>query len=113
MSVVMPSFTATDLIAGTTTPSGGKVVAPEEVAKAVVKVIERPKTHVVVPYSMRFMAPLMSMMGPRSRRWLNARVGSDNAFLVVDRDARKTYEARVAASLDRVDGRPANNDLNG
>jgi hypothetical protein len=62
---------------------------------------------------MRFMAPLMSMMGPRSRRWLNARVGSDRAFLVVDRDARQTYEARVATSLDPVDGRPGNNDLNG
>lgn len=105
VSVVLPSFTATDLIWGTTTPSGGKVVAPEAVAKAVVKVIERPKTHVVVPHSMRFIAPLMSMMGPRNRRWINARVGSDHAFLVVDRNARQAYEARVEAALDPVECR--------
>jgi hypothetical protein len=96
----MPPFTHTELIAGTKTPSGSKVVSPDEIARAVVKVLEHPKTHVVVPYSMRFIAPLMSMMGPKSRRWLNARVGSDQAFLTVDRGARQAYEARVETSLD-------------
>lgn len=103
VSVVLPSFTATDLIAGTETPSGGKVVPPGTVADAIVNVLKRPKTHVVVPASMRFMAPLMSLMGPKSRRWLNARVGSDSALLTVDRRARQRYEQRVASALDPIE----------
>ena len=95
VSVVMPPFTATDLIAGTRTPLGSKPVAPANIAAAVVKVLEKPKTHVVVPYPMRFMAPLMSMLGPRGRRWLNARVGSDRVFLDFDADARRAYQQRA------------------
>ncbi|MFN8227930.1 MAG: SDR family oxidoreductase [Mycobacterium sp.] len=95
VSVVMPPLTATDLIAGTRTPLGSKPVAPADIAAAVVKVLEKPKTHVVVPYPMRFMAPLMSMLGPRGRRWLNARVGSDRVFLDFDADARRAYQQRA------------------
>lgn len=95
VSVVLPPFTATELISGTSTPMGSKPVAPADIAAAVVKVLEKPKTHVVVPYPMRFLAPLMSMLGPRGRRWLNARVGSDRAFLDFDVEARRAYQQRA------------------
>jgi NADP-dependent 3-hydroxy acid dehydrogenase YdfG len=103
VSVVMPPFTATELIAGTKTPLGSKPVQPEQIAAAVVKVLEKPKTHVVVPYPMRFMAPLMSMLGPRGRRWLNARVGSDRAFLEFDVVARQAYEQRAEGATGLLD----------
>jgi len=103
VSVVMPPFTATELISGTRTPQGSKPVAPEAIAAAVVKVLDKPKTHVVVPYPMRFMAPLMSMLGPRGRRWLNARVGSDRVFLDFDADARREYQQRAETATGVLD----------
>jgi NADP-dependent 3-hydroxy acid dehydrogenase YdfG len=102
VSVVMPPFTATELISGTTSPAGSKPVAPEVIADAVVKVLQKPKTHVVVPYSMRFIAPLMSMLGPRGRRWLNAKVGSDRSFLDFDVTARNSYQQRAETATGVV-----------
>lgn len=108
VSVILPPFTATELIAGTKTPLGSKAVQPEQIAAAVVKVLQKPKTHVVVPYPMRFAAPLMSMLGPRGRRWLNARVGSDRMFLDFDVDARRAYQQRAEAATGVLDtGRSA------
>ncbi|STZ74206.1 short-chain alcohol dehydrogenase [Mycolicibacterium fortuitum] len=103
VSVVSPPFTATDLIAGIGTPSGSKAVTPDAIATAVVTVIERPRTHVVVPHSMRFIAPLMSMMGPRSRRRLNKLVGSDRAFLDYDGAARRAYQQRIDTAMGAND----------
>ncbi|MDH6246520.1 SDR family oxidoreductase [Mycobacterium sp. OTB74] len=100
ISAVQPPFTTTELIAGITTPSGSKPVTPETIAAAVVRVLEKPTTHVTIPRSMRVVAPLMSMMGPRSRRWLNRRVGSDRAFLEFDSDARRAYQQRIENPSD-------------
>jgi len=52
---------------------------------------------------MRFMAPLMSMLGPRGRRWLNARVGSDRVFLDFDADARREYQQRAETATGVLD----------
>lgn len=100
VSVVLPPFTATELIAGIDSPAGSRPVTPEAIARAVAQVLIRPKTHVVVPYSMRFMGPLMSLMGPRSRRLLNRMVGSDRAFLEFDAAARDHYRRRVESASD-------------
>ena len=111
VSVVMPPFTATELIAGTKTPLGSKPVQPEQIAAAVVKVLQKPKTHVVLPYPMRLMAPLMSTFGPRGRRWLNARVGSDRVFLDFDVGARRAYQQRAEDAIGVLDsGRPVDVD---
>jgi NADP-dependent 3-hydroxy acid dehydrogenase YdfG len=104
VSVVLPPFTATDLVAGTTTPAGSKAVAAEVIADAVVGVLKKPRTHVVVPYSMRFIGPLMSMLGPRGRRWLNGRFGSDRAFLDFDVAARQAYAQRAETATGLVTG---------
>ncbi|MCV4732388.1 SDR family NAD(P)-dependent oxidoreductase, partial [Escherichia coli] len=49
VSVIMPPFTNTELISGTKSGGAIKPVEPEEIAAAIVKTLDKPKTHVSVP----------------------------------------------------------------
>jgi NADP-dependent 3-hydroxy acid dehydrogenase YdfG len=95
VTVIMPPFTNTELISGTSGTAATKPVQPEEIAAAVVRALEKPKTHLSVPAPLRFIAALASMLGPRGRRWLNKRLGLDRVFLDVDTGARRAYEDRA------------------
>ena len=99
VSVVLPTFTNTELIAGTHTSAAQKPVQPEDVAAAVVKVLDKPTTVVSVPRQLRFVAALAQMLGPRGRRWLSAKLGNDRVFLDFDRCARERYEDRAQHAL--------------
>jgi short-subunit dehydrogenase len=105
VSVVLPTFTNTELIAGTHTSAAQKPVQPEDVAAAVVKVLDKPTTIVSVPRPLRFVAALAQMLGPRGRRWLSKRLGNDRVFLDFDRTARQRYEERAQHALGVTDHR--------
>jgi short-subunit dehydrogenase len=105
VSVVLPTFTNTELIAGTHTSAAQKPVQPEDVAAAVVKLLDKPTTIVSVPRPLRFVAALAQMLGPRGRRWLSRRLGNDRVFLDVDRTARQRYEERAQHALGVTDHR--------
>jgi short-subunit dehydrogenase len=102
VSVVMPPFTNTELISGTKPVAGSKAVEPEEIAAAIVKVLNKPKTHVSVPGGVRFVLSITNVLGPRSRRWLNRRTGTDRVFLDLDMAARQSYEDRAQAATGVV-----------
>ena len=104
VSVIMPPFTNTELISGTKTGGTIKPVEPEDIAKAVIKTLEKPKTHVSVPTPLRFTAQAAQMLGPRGRRWLNKRLGLDRVFLDFDTGARQGYEQRAQAAQGVVEG---------
>lgn len=104
VSVVMPPFTRTELIAGTKETIGTKPVEPEEIAAAIVKTLDKPKTHVAVPPLLRFTAQAAQMLGPRGRRWMNRKLGLDNVFLEFDTTARKNYENRARKAQGVVEG---------
>jgi NAD(P)-dependent dehydrogenase (short-subunit alcohol dehydrogenase family) len=104
VSVVMPPFTRTELIAGTKETAGTKPVEPEEIAAAIVKTLDKPKTHVAVPPFLRFTAQAAQMLGPRGRRWMNKKLGLDNVFLEFDTTARKNYEDRARTAQGVVEG---------
>lgn len=95
VSVVMPPFTRTDLITGTKENFASKPIEPAVIANAIVRTLDKPKTHVVVPYPMRFVSPLLSMLGPRTRRRLNGATGADRMFLDFDLAARASYQQRA------------------
>jgi short-subunit dehydrogenase len=95
VTVVMPTFTNTELISGATTTWATRPVEPDDVAAAVVKAAKKPKTHVSVPTALRFTAALVSMLGPRGRRWFSKRLGTDHVFLELDETARRPYEDRT------------------
>ncbi|MEO3758798.1 SDR family oxidoreductase [Mycobacterium sp. B14F4] len=104
VSVVMPPFTRTELISGTKETAGTKPVEPEEIAAAIVKTLDKPKTHVAVPPFLRFTAQAAQMLGPRGRRWMNRKLGLDNVFLEFDTTARKSYEDRARTAQGVVEG---------
>jgi NAD(P)-dependent dehydrogenase (short-subunit alcohol dehydrogenase family) len=104
VSVVMPPFTNTELISGTKGSGAIKPVEPEDIAKAVIKTLDKPKTHVSVPPPLRFTAQAAQMLGPRGRRWLNRKLGLDRVFLDFDTTARENYEQRARAAQGVVEG---------
>src|SRR6185312_12978032 len=103
VSAVLPTFTDTELIAGTHPSSAQKPVQPEDIASAVVKVLDKPTTVVSVPGPLRFVAALAQMLGPRGRRWLSKKLGNDRVFLDFDRTARESYEDRAQHALGITD----------
>ena len=103
VSVIMPPFTNTELISGTTNGIAIKPVEPEDIAAAIIKTLEKPKTHVSVPTPLRFTAQAAQMLGPRGRRWLNKRLGLDSVFLNFDRDKRQSYEQRAQSAQGVVE----------
>lgn len=103
VSVVMPPFTNTQLISGTAETAGTQPVEPEDIAAAIVKTLDKPKTHVSVPTPLRFTAAAASMLGPRGRRWLNRKLGLDDVFLSFDRTARQGYEDRAQSATGVIE----------
>jgi short-subunit dehydrogenase len=103
VTVILPTFTNTELIAGTKVTGAQKPVEPEDIAAAIVKALDKPKTHVSVPSPLRFVGAVTSMLGPRGRRWLSKQMGNDHVFLDFDRTARQSYEARAQTARGVVE----------
>jgi NADP-dependent 3-hydroxy acid dehydrogenase YdfG len=95
VTAVLPTFTNTELISGTSPNAAQKPVQPADVAAAIVKVLDRPKTHVSVPSWGRFVGMITMLMSDRRRRWLGKRTGIDTVFLNLDASARQAYEHRA------------------
>lgn len=103
VSCVMPTFTNTELISGTRTGGMTTPVEPEDIAAAVIRILEKPKTAVSVPYSLRFIAAATAFLPPRGRRWLSAKMGTDRVFLELDHSARAAYEQRAQSATGMLD----------
>lgn len=96
VSVVLPTFTNTELIAGTHTSSSQKPVQPEDIAAGVLKVLDKPSiTHLSVPAALRPISAVTQLLPPRARRWLSHKMGNDTVFLNLDTAARAGYEQRA------------------
>ncbi|GLW62358.1 putative short chain dehydrogenase/reductase [Actinomadura rubrobrunea] len=97
VSAVLPTFTNTELIAGTRSPRGQRNCEPEEVAAAVVDVIRRPRPQVVVPRRLGAQVRLGALLPDALRRAIARRYGLDRIFLDYDPEARRAYDARIRA----------------
>ena len=95
VTAVLPTFTNTELISGTTPSAAQKPVQPEDVAAAVVKVLDNPKTQVAVPAWGRPFSIMAMLLPARGRRWLNKKMGNDTVFLNLDTKSRQAYEDRA------------------
>lgn len=102
VTVVMPPFTRTELISGTTETRANRPVEPEAIAAAIIKALNRPRTHVSVPGGIRFVLGPLGLLGPRGRRWVGRRFGTDRMFLEFDTAARQRYETRAQAATGVV-----------
>ena len=103
VSVVMPPFTNTELISGTRPVSASRPVEPAEIAAAIVRVLDKPRTHVAVPGAIRLPLGVIAMLGPRARRWVQRRTGSDRVFLDFDATERRSYEDRAEHATGLVE----------
>jgi NAD(P)-dependent dehydrogenase (short-subunit alcohol dehydrogenase family) len=92
---VMPSFTATDLIAGTRVTRFIPAVAPAAVGEAIARAVVRPRPDVYVPATVGPMLRMQPLLGRRLRDAINRLIGADRSFLDVDHAARRDYDARI------------------
>ena len=103
VSCVMPTFTNTELIAGTHPSAAQKPVEPEDIAAAVLKVLDKPTTLVSVPLWGRFFCAVTPTLSAKARRWLSHKMGNDTVFLTFDREVRQSYEQRAQAAQGVVE----------
>jgi NAD(P)-dependent dehydrogenase (short-subunit alcohol dehydrogenase family) len=106
---VMPSFTATELIAGTKGTRFVATVQPDDVGAAIARAVSRPRSDVYVPGSVGAILRMQPLLGRRLRDAINRRLGADRTFLEVDLAARAAYDARIrddqpsgSANVERV-----------
>jgi short-subunit dehydrogenase len=104
---VMPSFTATELIAGTKGTRFIANVTPQAVAEAIVAAVAQPKPDVFVPSVVGMIVKTQPLIGRRVRDAINHFIKADRTFLDVDKSARASYDQRisrpVAAETDRAE----------
>ena len=95
VSCVMPPFTNTELISGTNTSAAQKPVEPEDIAAAVIKMLDKPTR-----WSRCRRGAGSCRVTPRccghARRWLSLKMGKDTVFLDFDAKARQNYEQGAA-----------------
>jgi len=93
LSVVMPGLVRTELASGTL--KGGLVLAPEDVAQAIVATIERPRFDVYVPRAYGAVSTVGQLLPRRAREALLRLAGSERATAGTTTEQRAAYEARV------------------
>jgi NAD(P)-dependent dehydrogenase (short-subunit alcohol dehydrogenase family) len=100
-SCVMPTFTNTELIAGTKGTRFVPTVQPEDVASAIAECIGTPRPDVYVPRSVGRLLRSQPLIGRTLRDAINRVIGADRTFLEIDAAARSGYAARIGQDTSR------------
>jgi NAD(P)-dependent dehydrogenase (short-subunit alcohol dehydrogenase family) len=95
VSAVLPSFTSTALIDGTTAPKLSAPISPDLVAATVVRVLKRPRPFAAVPRRLAYGSTQWAAMPAPVKRWISRRTGLDTMFTEYDHAARAAYEERT------------------
>lgn len=95
VSAVIPSFTNTELIAGSADVRTAAPIEPSDVARAIVGVIENGQDEVYVPRKVRPIGIVLGLLPRRVRHAIHHRLGTDRAFIDLDAERRAAYDARV------------------
>ena len=99
LSTVRPTFTNTELVAGTAGAKGLRNAEPEEIAKATANLIERPRPFVRVTRLAGSVISAMKFVPGRVATGLGSALGTDSVFLDdVDMGARQAYLDRIRNS---------------
>lgn len=98
VTAVLPSFTKTELIAGTEVPKGTKASDPEDIADAVMDALWSDEAHVYVPKSLKAQYILSALLPVKLGRALTRLAGADRVFLDFDRSGRAAYDKRIAGN---------------
>ncbi len=96
VSTVRPTFTNTELVAGTEGAKGFRNAEPEEIARATAELIAKPKPFVRVTRVAGGMVTAMKFVPRRVAEGLASKLGADDVFLDdVDAAARQGYLDRI------------------
>jgi len=99
LSTVRPTFTNTELVAGTAGAKGIRNAEPEEIARATADLIERPRAFVRVTRVAGGLVAAMKFIPGRLASGLGGALGTDSVFLDdVDMAARQAYLDRISSS---------------
>jgi short-subunit dehydrogenase len=93
LSVVMPGLVRTELAAGTL--KAGLVLAPEDVAQAIVATLERPRFDVYVPRAYGAISALGALLPRRAREAMLRLAGNERATARTTPGERAAYESRI------------------
>jgi short-subunit dehydrogenase len=99
LSVVMPGLVRTELAAGTL--RAGLVLAPEDVAHAIVATLERPRFDVYVPRAYGAISMLGALLPRRAREAMLRLAGNERATAQTTAKERVAYEERVLRERQR------------
>ncbi|RCW46299.1 NADP-dependent 3-hydroxy acid dehydrogenase YdfG [Halopolyspora algeriensis] len=109
VSGIFPAIVRTELAAGLRGTRGVRAVTPDDVAEAIVEVLQRPRPEVYVPKALGVSVRYGGLMPRRMGEWVNRKMGGERMFLdALNSAERKNYEARAAASApaaEREDAR--------
>ena len=99
LSTVRPTFTNTELVAGTAGAKGLRNAEPEEIARATADLIEKPRPFVRVTRLAGGAVAAMKFIPGRLAAGLGSALGADSVFLDdVDTNARQAYLDRIRNS---------------
>lgn len=96
VSTVLPSFTRTELIAGTSPGWRTRPIPPEQVAATVLTVLIRGRRHAVVPRRLASGSAVWQLFPRPAAKMLRRALGLDTVFLDIGSD-RRDYDARITA----------------
>ncbi|SLH88355.1 oxidoreductase ephD [Mycobacteroides abscessus subsp. abscessus] len=100
-SAVTPTFTNTELVAGTAGAKGMRNAEPEEIAAAVAALITTPRRRVAVTKLAGRLANLQYYVPEKVLDFLGDKLGMKEVFLSeVDQQARAAYERRARGEDD-------------
>jgi short-subunit dehydrogenase len=99
LSVVMPGLVRTELAAGTL--RAGLVLAPEDVAHAIVATLERPRFDVYVPRAYGAISRAGALLPRRAREAMLRLAGNERATERTTAAERSDYESRVLRERGR------------
>jgi hypothetical protein len=95
-SSVLPTFTNTELISGTSGAKLLKNTEPEDIANAIIRLITKPAARVAVTRVAGIITGSMKFLPKSTGEFVARRIGMEHVFLDdVDNAARKAYEDRA------------------
>ena len=105
LHLIMPSLIGTDMAAGVKELRGVRLGKPDDVADAIVHVLQTGKPEAYVPRQLGWMVTLEGITPQPAVRRLRRLLGADRMFTQVDALERAAYDARIEppAEADRVD----------
>lgn len=97
VSCILPTVVATELAAGVSATKGMRAARPEEVAEAIVRVIQKPRFETWVPRHSKGLFYVSNAMPRRLKEAVSRAIGADDALRSIDVEARAEYERRASS----------------